>query len=188
MKLTSICAWSLTLCCATSLAFAGPGKPGGQGPGKGKPGPGGNAGQRDPGQMFGRMDKDGNGVLSKNEVPERMQAHFDKLDADGNGGITREELVTAMKNRPGQGAGPGGKGKPEGARGGEGMKPEGLLKRLDADGNGSISKNEAPENMQARFDKMDADGNGSIDLNEIKTMMERRAEAGAKKGGKPSKE
>ncbi len=188
MKLTSICAWSLTLCCATSLAFAGPGKPGGKGQGKGKPGPGGNAGQRDPGQMFARMDKDGNGALSKNEVPERMQAHFDKLDADGNGGITREELATAMKNRDGKGAGPKGS-KPDGAKGnGQGAKPEGLLKRLDTDGNGSISKSEAPENMQARFDKMDADGNGSIDLAEIKTMMERRAEAGAKKGGKPSKE
>jgi HlyD family secretion protein len=81
----------------------GPGRPGGgeaQRSGPGGPGgaPGGQAGtpggqRRDPAETIARNDKDGDGQLSLEELPERMRDRFSQLDKDGNGKISKEELA-----------------------------------------------------------------------------------------------
>lgn len=45
--------------------------------------------QRDP---FTTWDKDGNGKLSREEVPERMRPNFERVDRNSDGFVTREEL------------------------------------------------------------------------------------------------
>jgi hypothetical protein len=67
--------------------------------------------------MFKRLDKNGDGKVTKDEAPERMAEHFDKLDKNGDGGLTPDEL-----KRP-EGAGPRG---PRGdGEGGPGPRPGG---------------------------------------------------------------
>ena len=57
--------------------------------------------KRKKGDFLSRLDKDGDGKLSKDEFPEKMQQRFERLDKDGDGFVTAEEMK----------AGRGGKGK-----------------------------------------------------------------------------
>lgn len=65
-----------------------------------------------------------------------------------------------------------------GGRGGFGQrrKPdaEELLKRMDANGDGVISRDEARGPMVDRFKLMDADGDGTVSREELKKRLERR--------------
>ena len=89
--------------------FGGPGGPGG----RGGRGPGG-------GDFVARLmqeDKNGDGKLTKDEVPERMQRMFDRVDANGDGAIDKAELEQMAQRFQGggrQGSGRG--GRPEGDR------------------------------------------------------------------------
>jgi len=52
------------------------------------------------------------------------------------------------------------------------------MSQLDANKDGKLQKDEAPERMQAFFDRLDANGDGAIDGNEAKAMRGRRGERG----------
>ena len=58
--------------------------------------------------IAGRMmswDADGNGVLTRDEVPDRMVGRFDRIDANADGMLEAEELeamATRMRGRPGR--------------------------------------------------------------------------------------
>lgn len=89
---------------------------GGKGKGKGQSGNGAGKGQGqakgqgqgkrggksvDPAKMMQYLDKNKDGVLSVDEVPEKMKGRFDRLDGDSSGTITVEELKRTfdkMKN------------------------------------------------------------------------------------------
>ncbi len=75
-------------------------------------GPGGpREGRR--GRLFERADADGDGKLTKDEMPERMREHLLEADADGDGAVTREELDAARERGdwgPRGGRGRGGPG------------------------------------------------------------------------------
>jgi len=83
-----------------------PGGPGGRG------GPG---GQRNPEQLFSRMDKDGDGELIETEVPAQFWEKLSRADADGSGSISKDELTAARNRAPGAGGGgnPGAGTKPK---------------------------------------------------------------------------
>lgn len=65
------------------------------------------------------LDQDGDGKLSKDEIPERLMERLADADADGDGFLTREELTEHMSQRA-----PGGRG--EGAEREEGGRPDGM--------------------------------------------------------------
>ena len=109
----------------------GPGGPGG-GPqaggeaGAGGPQAGGGGGRPDPSQFFARLDKNGDGGVTKDEVEGRFADGFDNMDANKDGKIDKAEFGAAARNfgggRPG-GPGAGGGGPRGAGAGGSGGGP-----------------------------------------------------------------
>lgn len=77
----------------------GPRTPGGSGPG--------GSGRPDPAtivsRMLQQMDKNSNGRLDKDEIPEAMQSRLAAADTNGDGAIDRAELTAAMSRAAGRG-------------------------------------------------------------------------------------
>jgi hypothetical protein len=109
---------------ADSSAEPGPGGPGRRPEGAPAGGPPGGEGRPRRGRMFERWDADGDGALSKDEIPERAREHMMAADTNKDGKVTREELDAARERgdfgpprRPGGEGGPG-RGGPGGRGGG----------------------------------------------------------------------
>ncbi len=72
------------------------------GPPRGERGPGGPRGLEGRGadgrggDFFARLDKDGDGFISRDEAPERIRDRFRDMDANGDGKISAEELRDAI--------------------------------------------------------------------------------------------
>jgi len=90
---------------------------------KKKPGLPGAGGQMDPqaivGFMMQQYDKDSDGKLSKDEMPEQGRERFAQTDTNSDGFVDRQEMITAISARMrqamnGGGMGPGGPGGPGG--------------------------------------------------------------------------
>ncbi len=65
-----------------------------------------------------QFDKDGDGKLTKEELPEQAQAFFDRMDTNGDGSVDSAEMAE-VRRRMGGAGGPGGPGE-SGAPGGPG--------------------------------------------------------------------
>ena len=82
-------------------------------------GGGSERGRGGPDMLLRQFDRDGDGTLSKEEIPERMRNRFDEMDADKNGKISPDELQSFLRprfrNPPTGAGGPGRFGRPEGA-------------------------------------------------------------------------
>lgn len=143
-------------------------------PPDGPPGPG-------PSPLVAALDENGDGEISPDEI-EKASESLKGLDANSDGKLSGEEI------RPRPGRGPAGQGNPpdaeargrgpEGVGGGErgGRDPAQFLERLmqaDANGDGKISKEEAPERLQANFDRMDQNSDGFLDKEDISGMAAR---------------
>ena len=110
------------------------------------------------------LDADHDGELSAAEI-DNAPAALRKLDRNRDGKLTREEL------RPPRDA----QGRGEGPPGRRDRPPGALIERLmqmDQDGDGKVSRKEAPENMQ-NFDRFDANGDGFIERSEAEKVAER---------------
>ena len=123
-------------------------------------------------RIFKALDKNSDGKICKEEAPERLKAAFEKIDADKDGGITPAEMKAAfiakMKEM---------KAKHEAAMKARGCKPPkmpsvaDLIKKVDKDGNGKVSKEECPKEHKAGFDKVDANGDGQVCEAELKAAI-----------------
>jgi len=58
--------------------------------------------------------------------------------------------------------------------------------QFDSDGDGKVSKQEAPERMQEGFDALDANQDGALDQDEIQAMREKMRAKFRGGGGRPS--
>jgi Ca2+-binding EF-hand superfamily protein len=126
-------------------------------------------------RIFERLDADGDGLLSAEELaprrPERRAAMFDRIDADGDGVITREEAEAAharwrerAERRP-EGRGPRhqrAEGRPgRGPDGGpRGDRVERMFERMDLDGDGVITREEAEQFHRDMRERAGQDGRG----------------------------
>ena len=127
---------------------------------------------------FAAADKDNNGRIDRTEaqaVGERLAKNFERVDANSDGEISRDELK-AMH----------GKMRHHGRKAGRRMGyMQGLMKGMDDDGNGAISRaelgNKVPM-MVENFAAIDTDGNNELSREEMRAFHQaRRAERRAQK-------
>lgn len=131
----------------------------------------------DPTQIFQRLDRNKDGKLTLDEVPEQAPG-IRRLFKDLNKTeLTREDVV--------QGAGRGGMS-------GRGAlaDPEGFFKRIDANQDGKLTAGEIPESLRPQFDRwLTALGKGKDDVvtaDEFKKLVaENQAREGGPPGGNP---
>ncbi len=144
----------------------------------GKAGKRGRRGERAPSKLFAAIDTDKDRNFSAEELTNSSKALL-SLDKNEDGQLTADEFGMRRGER--------------GERGGRGGRGGNPMSRLDKDGDGKISKDEAPERMRERFDDIDANSDGFIDAEEQKALMERmrrgrdgrRGADGADGGGPP---
>lgn len=111
-------------------------------------------------QVFARLDANASGGISIDEAVGPLEGHFDQIDTDGNGEITGDELKASRAKRFENG-----------------IKMRERIKAADADGNGTISSNEANkaglDKLIEHFDKIDSDGDGEITKQELKNLIKK---------------
>jgi Ca2+-binding EF-hand superfamily protein len=152
--------------------------------------------------LMAALDVDRDGRLSAKEI-ENAAVALKKLDKNEDGTLTPDELRPKFGG-PGGPDGPGGIGGP--GRGGPGFggprpdrdrpgrpeaggRPQGQdmverLMRMDANGDGKVTKEEMPERLQRLLERMDANGDGAVDKEEGQKAAERFGRGDRPRGGR----
>jgi acetyl esterase/lipase len=78
-----------------------------------------------PASPFDRWDANGDGKVSREELPEPLRRNFERVDTNGDGFLSREEDAAIRRNRPPGAPGAGGQG--------AARMPEGVKKVADLD-------------------------------------------------------
>ena len=116
------------------------------------------------GQLFDRMDQDGDGLVTRSEAEQARASRFERLDADADGYVTIEEM-SAHKRRD------GGEAKAD--------RRARHFARLDQDGDGRISQAEFTAGSAHWIDRVDGDGDGAVSREEWRIAAERRKGKGS---------
>ena len=116
------------------------------------------------GAMMERLkaaDTNGDGLISRAEAAAlpRLAERFDQLDANRDGQVSVEELKAARGKHRGHG---------------------GMVKHLDADGDGKVSKAEALTAAEKRFDRVDGNKDGFITREEAQAARKSHRQHAAK--------
>jgi Ca2+-binding EF-hand superfamily protein len=125
-----------------------------------------------PDQVIKRFDKNGDGFLSKDELPMFLGKAFDASDKNGDGKLDREEVAALQKllrNFFAAGAQPK---TPPPSKEIEQIINN-LLKQFDTDKDGKISRKEAKGQILAIFDQFDTNKDGFLDRMELRALAER---------------
>jgi Ca2+-binding EF-hand superfamily protein len=113
-------------------------------------------------EEFAILDRDESSKLSKTELGEEFGGLLEKGDTDKDGELNLEEFTAARKT-----ASTSKEDKP--AKGAD------ILAKMDKDGDGKISKDEAGEKLKENFDTLDADKDGFLSTEELKAARGKMA-------------
>jgi EF hand len=97
-------------------------------------------------QLLRMMDADRNGTVSKSEFLQYMSQEFDRRDANKSGQLERNELSRTAATA------------------------QQLLRRMDRDANGRVSKSEFLQHMSQTFDRLDVNKSGQLEPNELQRL------------------
>lgn len=138
------------------------------------------------------LDFNRDGKLDQREI-DLAVVGLRRLDQDGDGTVSAEEMAKPPQRggRPGGPRGEGGRpegGRPEGGPGGE-RRGAPSMERLDTNGDGKISKEEAPDRMKQNWDRLDTNSDGAIDKTEMEAIARFvRERAGGAGGERPDRQ
>jgi len=111
--------------------------------------------------IIDNSDTNDDGKLNRDEAGDEIGANFAEIDVNHDGWIDEKEgvaIVAALK---------------AGNRGGPTeVTAADVLSNLDADGDGKITMEESPEQLQQSFAMVDANGDGGIDLTEAQLIAD----------------
>ncbi|MGI8977623.1 MAG: EF-hand domain-containing protein [Pirellulaceae bacterium] len=136
-------------------------------------------------EFLTRLDKNGDGKISKEEAPDRMKENFDRLDANKDGFIEAEEFARtagALGGRP-AGAPPG----TPASGGGDAKAAEEAFAKHDANSDGKLTKDEVPDEQKEMFQRI-SDRLGADSLTKeqfVRALTQRRPEGGHPPEGRP---
>ena len=105
-----------------------------------------------PAEQFAKMDKNGDGVLTPDELPQPEK--FARLDWNGDGSITLEEFKTGPKPL---------------TEAEKAAELEKQFRKLDADGDGKLTPQEFTN--AEKFARFDRNTDGVVTLDEMKAGM-----------------
>uniref|UniRef100_A0A7C2PCM6 EF-hand domain-containing protein n=1 Tax=Schlesneria paludicola TaxID=360056 RepID=A0A7C2PCM6_9PLAN len=149
---------------ATRQVFGQGGRPDGNRPGDGP------MGGRPP-VFFRLVDTDGDGRLSKDELA-RAADKFAELDRNSDGAIDPSELFGGPPPGMAFGGGRPDMPRPDGRPLPDGPGSNPFFARMDQNGDGKISREEAPERMRDGFDRMDRNGDGYLTQEELQAAFQ----------------
>jgi Ca2+-binding EF-hand superfamily protein len=123
-----------------------------------------------PDKILKQDDKDGDGYLSRDEVPPFLRLRFDQADLNKDGKLDRKEIAAVVRR----------------LRQRYGLEPplppadspavQAVLERIlrqDADKDGKISRAEARGALADNFDKLDVNKDGYLDRSELLRLAQR---------------
>lgn len=102
---------------------------------------------QDAATLIREADTNGDGSISKDEFLARRSAAFDNLDADASGTLTEPEFELAVSERVKRFS-------------------DRAFRKVDADGDGQISRSEWEQNPPRAFDKLDRNADGMLSPDE----------------------
>ncbi len=110
-------------------------------------------------EEFKILDRDDSGKLNAEELGDKYGTLLKDGDTDKDGELNAEEFAAAREKAAAT-------AKPADDRP-QRKSAEDMIKEADKDGDGKLSKEEAPERLKQAFDKIDADGDGFITKEEV---------------------
>lgn len=116
---------------------------------------------------FDAMDKNSDGQLDGEEIPERLKRGLARIDTNGDGKISKDEFQ-AFTKRMEERRKEKGKAKPDESSSDLKKESDEAFARLDVNKDGKLQKSELPEGLRRIAEVADVDGDGALSREEMK--------------------